>query len=999
MEGDPGMTAAGGSGSGAGWEADGGTAGSGTWIEGVLASRIGDRDLLLVFPSQAVADAWARVAPSRFGLGAVETDRFLGWDRFKEIVLSEKRTERPADRMAHTIWAAGVVARQAEKPFLARLAGPGRPAPAFVSFFADLPPALDRAASLLGGSGTRLTRDDAALADLLLLRADYADFLGRHNLFEPSWTRTRDLPERVRAVVIAPELMEDYATYRACVESLAPGVEVLRLPPQTAGMQHPPLLRFENSYEELRWTFLEIGRLLDTGVPPEDIAVTFPDLATHAPYALRAAALAGVPARTRAGAPLSASPFGRLLRGISRAAAANLDFDALRDLLLDRFAVWQDGAMAMGLVRFGVEYHAYASYRQDGKRIDVWKASFEAAGKAGHDVRGLESFYAKLKARIKEISSASSFSGLRAAILAFRKSLLDEDSWTESELATVQRSMAELEGLAHAEAELSEGEVLPDPLGLFLACLESTQYVPQGSQVGVALFPYRVSALHPARFHFVLGASQDGIKVSYAELPFLREDQKEVLGLSDSEASTDFALAYSLSGRRTSFSFAVESFTGWSVPHPFFPLEGKEAGAPPEGYAALRETCPLRAEASAWKGEAELPGRLLERQTSAWKSSADALMNRPSRYDDGDASDEVLAGLRSVIKADDGAVRLSATTLREYLACPFAWLLARGLELDDEPVGVGFFDARLAGDMAHGALQKLLGAMAALGEIEERHRDEYMKAVTAAVREVLPEFAIDEGPFLEPMFRSYAPLLEDRLRRLVEALLSEPGARAGNLEYKLRTPYPAIGAVLEGRLDRLAYLPPAKDEAGAGNAKVDTAEDKGPARAIIDYKKRHTPEKKDLLSSTRPKRKTKGKRGKDGDEDDEDSPESSPADACAVSGMAAVGSMAAAAPPVGELGDYQMAAYLALCLKNDLRVERASFWSIEGAYEQIVVGEDGYVAASDCAPEMAALEAAMERVAKGLRAGNFRPAAAETDAAACDGCAWKGVCRERYATE
>jgi len=992
--------------------AGGGTAGPGTWIEGVLAPRLGDRDLLLVFPSQAVADAWARIAPSRFGLGAIETDRFLGWDRFKESILSEKRMERPADRMAHTIWAAGIVARQAERPFLSRLAGPGRPAPAFVSFFAGLPPALDRAASLLEGSGRRLTRDDAALADLVLLRADYADFLKRHGLFEPSWARMRGLPDRVRAVIIAPELIEDYATYRDCVDSLAPEVEVLRLPAKAAGMQAPPLLRFENSYEELRWTFLEIGRLLDEGVQPDDIVVTFPDLGAEAPYALRAADFAGVPARTRAGSPLAASPFGRLLREISRAAAADLDFDALRDLLLDRFAVWKDGASAMGLVRFGVDYHAYASYREGGKRVDVWKASFEAANKAGSDVRGLESFYAKLKAKIKEISSASSFLDLKSAIMNFRNSLLDEGSWTEAEVATVQRSMVELEGLSRAEAELSEGEILLDPLGLFLDCLESTQYVPQGSQVGVALFPYRVSALHPAHFHFVLGASQDGIKVSYAELPFLREDQKEALGLSDSDASADFALAYSLSANRTSFSFAVESFTGWSVPHPFFSVEGKEAGNPPEGYAALRETCALRAEAAAWKGEAGLPVRLLERQTSAWSSSAGALMNRPSRYDDREASGEVLAELCSVIRRKDGAVRLSATTLREYLACPFAWLLARGLKLDNEPVGVGFFDARLAGDMAHRALQRLLGAMAALGEIEERHRDEYMEAATAAVQEVLPEYAVNEGPFLAPMFRSYAPLLEDRLRRLVEALLTEPGARAGDLELALETPYPAIGAVLEGRLDRLAYLPPGKAGAAAGEAPDDggaedrgaetgDAEDEGPARAIIDYKKRHTPRQKDLLSSTRPAKKVKGKHGKDDEEEeeeeDDDGQEDAPEEATGAAAGAASGSGAAA--PVGELGDYQMAAYLALCRTNKIRVERASFWSIEGAYERIVVGQNGYVDTSDCMPEIAALEAAMGRVAKGLRAGNFRPAAAETDTAACEGCAWKGVCRERYATE
>lgn len=959
-----------------------GKADAGTWLDGVLAPRIGDRGRILVFPSQAVADAWARVAPGRFGLGAVEPDRFLGWDRFKELVLSERRTERPADRMAHTIWAAGIVARQGEKPFLARLAGPGRPSPAFVPFFAGLPQALDRAADLVGGLPGKPANHDATLSDLLLLRDDYAAFLERHGLFEPSWARARALPERVRATVIAPELMEDYATYEACVESLSPEVEVIRLPERAEGDAPPPLLRFDNGYEELRWTFLEIGRLLDAGIPPEDIVVTFPDLGAKAPYALRAAELAGVPAQTKAGMPLSASCFGRLLRGIARADAADLDFDALRDLLLDRFAVWKDGASAMGLVRFGVSYHAYASYRQDGRRVDVWKASFEAANNAGRDVRGLESFYARLKARIREVAAAATFAELRSAILAFRNSLLDERSWTEAEIATVQRSMVELEGLAGAEEELSDGRPLPKPLGLFLSCLEATPYVPQGGQGGVVLFPYRVSALHPAPWHFVLGASQDGIKVSYAELPFLREDQKDLLGVADCDASGAFALAYTLSGRPASFSFAVESFTGWSVPHPFFAVDGREAGVAPEGYEVLRETCPLRAEAAAWKGGASLPSRLLGTQTGAWESSAGAIINRPTRYADALASAAARADLDVEVRRKDGAIKLTATTLKEYLACPFAWLLARGLQLEDEPVGVGFFDARLAGDMAHRALQRLLAAMATQGEIAERHRDAYIEAARDAVRDVLPEYESDEGPFLVPMFEAYAPLLEDRLLRLVEALLAEPGALAGDLELKLEARYPGIDAVLEGRLDRVAVLPDGKGRADAGTT-AGAEEGDGPPRAIVDYKKRHMPKKKDLLSSARPDEAAAGRKDRDGEDGDP--------------GDGARGQ--AEGSPEGELGDYQMASYLALCAANGRRIERASFWSIEDAREEIVVGEGGFVGAGDCGPELAALEGALARVASGLGSGDFRPAAAESDAAACDGCAWKGVCRERYATE
>lgn len=236
-----------------------GEAGAAAWLEGVLSPRAGERERLLVFPSQAVADAWARAAPARFNLGAVETDRFLGWDRFKELVLSERREERPADRMARRIWAAGIVARQREKPFLSMLAGPGAPSPAFTGFFAALPPALDGAARLLSGSGGRLAATDGAMADLVLLRDDYASFLDRHGLFEPAWDRARPLPGGRLATIIAPELIEDFAIYEDGLAGLGASVEIVRLPGRDApAARSPTLLRFENSYEELRWTFLEI---------------------------------------------------------------------------------------------------------------------------------------------------------------------------------------------------------------------------------------------------------------------------------------------------------------------------------------------------------------------------------------------------------------------------------------------------------------------------------------------------------------------------------------------------------------------------------------------------------------------------------------------------------------------------------------------------------------------------------------------------------------------
>lgn len=932
------------------------TAAQTQWLEALLAPRIKDRGQSFVFPSQSVADAWALEAPLRFGLKTVECGRFLGWDRFRDEALAAKGRGKQADDFVHMVWAAGIVARQRERPFLRRIAGPGKPSEAFVPFFAKLPPSLEKAGRAIGRTEPTIDRagpaGDETLSDLLLLRDDYAAFMERHGLFEPAWESISMLPGEGGWLIIAPELMEDFAGFRPGLERLAPRVSLCPLPAAKEGLKDTILYKFANSYEEIRWAFLEIGRLLDEGVPPGEIAVTAADLEAARPYIARAAALAGVPAAVKGGSPLAASPFGRLLKEIGEASASGFDFEPLRTLLLDRFANWKQAGAARGLLDFGIERHAYASYSSKGTMVDIWEASFASAPGS----QGIRDFYRELTKALRCIASASSFSNLRIAIVAFRKRFLDESGWSETEEREIERAMVELDGLAKAEREYADEGGLLSPFGLFLKALETTTYVPQGASSGgasVPVYPYRVSALHPARHHFVLGASQEGISVAYSGLPFLREDQKARLGSPDSDASPDFAAAYAASARGTVFSYAEESFSGWSVPHPWFARRaeasgnGNGNGSPrlPGNFAALRSSCPLASEAAAWRGECGLPERLLGAQIAAFDSALPSLRAPASRFAKARASAVSLGALLPRITRQDGLLRASATMLKEYSGCPFAWLLARGLRLEEEASGIGFFDALLAGDMAHAALRVLLADMGRLGPIEARHREAYSACVKDSLASVLPGFEAKEGPFLVPMFEAYAPLLGDRLERLVDALVEDPGWEAGKLEEAFERAYPGLGAVLEGRIDRLARLA----ESGS--------------HEIIDYKKRTLPRKESLKSTAR---------------------------AAAEQGGEA---------QAGELGDYQMPAYVALCEAAGLKVEAAAYWSIEDAKWLKVMGPEAEVAGTraEYAPEMAAFEAALGRVLAAMRQGDFRPSGGDTGA--CEGCGWKAVCRTRYATE
>ena len=758
------------------------------WLTEALRAKSPDRDCYFVFPSQAVADAWALAALSLLDLGVVEAERFIGWDRFKERCLSARRSERPADALARTIWAAGVVARQTQAPFLKRLAGVAEggapvgaaPSPAFVSFFSGLPPSLDRITRALSrpGGADLLSRDES-LQDLVLLRDDYAAFLEEHGLFEPGWERVEAVAaEGESYLIVAPELIEDFSEYREGIESLKGAVELL---PLGAPERFPPLLRFDNAYEELRYSFLKTARLLDEGLDPDEIALTIPALDLAAPYVERAAAQVGVPCVLRSGAALSASPFGRLLSEVQAASAGGFDFEPLRRLLLDRFVGWKEAALARGLVRFGVERHAYASYTEGGRRVDIWEESFR---RSGSPEGPLLKFYQSLKRALLAISGAKDFSALRTAIVRFRREFLDEEGWREEEVKKVERAMDELAGLARAEAELGAAGTLPSPLALYLSFLTTSKYVPQLKDSAVAVYPYRVSALLPVKRHLVLGSSQDGIRVSYSGLSFLREDQKEALGMADHDASADFARAYLGSG--ATFSYAVEGWEGYAIPHPLFTasLAPAEAG----DFEELRAQDPLRAEAAAWRGEAEIPARLLSFQTRSFEEALPSLRPPPSSYKKAAASDEARAAALARITRSDGLLRLSSTHITEYLSCPFSWLLGRALRLEEEPTGVAFFDARLAGEIAHAALKELLSRMGASGPIRPERLEAYRNLVEPSIKAVLPEFETREGPFLKPMFDAYYPLLVDRAERLVARLAADPGWESGELEVGFELP-------------------------------------------------------------------------------------------------------------------------------------------------------------------------------------------------------------------
>ncbi len=826
-------------------------------LTGEIQRRISEliRDPLVdfVFPSQVAAESQARARCLSGLSGAVESSRFPGWDSFKESLFSPRDARRPANRIARTIWAARVLERQKKEAFLAVLTGPGEPSPAFLSCIASIPPRLRATVEsirALGESGRGGLTGESTLvcADLESLYKDYRGFLDECSLFEPDWQRTRSpAREGRRYILFAPELIEDFDEYRDSIAAME-NVEVLsldQLSPRSGGPSFA-LAAFPNAREEIRWVFGRISALLDAGVRPEEIAVTSTQLEKAAPLILRTAKEWGVPCALKSGTRLSATAFGRFLVAAKTCHSRDFDFPSMRNILLDKAIPWKNRDLARDLVRFGIQYHIHSGYGSGKDRVDIWKETFRIC-----DPRSpLSGFHDALTRGIRELAAAGSFAQLRERLMKFRRNILAETDVEEAGEREVERVIAELGKLCETEAILGPAGRVPEPFGLFLSHLESEPYVPQSGDGMVPVYAYKVSALMAVSHHFILGCSEEATRVSFSGGTFLPETLKEILGRKDRDASASFMAAYT--GDPGSLAcFATEDFSGWSATR-------ADAGPaiPPEDFDEIRAADPVLGETRAWRsGRAgTLPSRLCawqiramcgedpaenpvpeagqNRETAAIRGSPPLLSRSGRDYSRDCAGAAILSGILCRKESPEGWLRLSASGVKDYLACPFSWLLKRALHLEEEPSGMGFFDNMLAGEMAHALIRELYVEIAADGPYDPSRAQVYKTAIPHLARKVLVEFSKRQGPFLEPMFEAYLPLLADRVARLVDAESVFAGWNPGDFEIEGVKAYPENMVTLEGRADRIAF--------------------RGEVLAIVDYKKKTVPRAANLVLSAEP---------------------------------------------------------------------------------------------------------------------------------------------------
>jgi hypothetical protein len=460
-----------------------------------VITRVGefyDRgNTLLVFPSEVLAGAWRRRLAAEPARAAVRSDRIISWDRFKELAVPIKRTQRPAGRLTRRAFALALLTENGQAPFLTTL----------------INPAFAESAGGSAGSLTRVLpqlpallrhRDDlrpGLAADLAEVMERYRRFLEVHNLFEPEWelSRTVDL-SRIsrRPVVFWPELLEDYREYRGL---LAGDVETVNL----RATDRPEIFarRVRSAAEEVTLAWETIESALRSGTDSGDLAITVADLDSYRHLITAEAHRRGIPVRFAEGGAVASQPGGSFFSRMRDVLDGDFGVTAVAGLLMDRSLPWLDDESRREVVRFGYATHCYRRAR--------WGEAFALAVRVDPKVvpvpaariPRLREFWETFADHLAAIRSAETAVALRRALLAFLRHHIARREDPRWHLAggqverVYETALTELEAICRIE---ERGIPVPRPWTFFLDSLAERGYVPRGADGAVVVYPYRVAA-------------------------------------------------------------------------------------------------------------------------------------------------------------------------------------------------------------------------------------------------------------------------------------------------------------------------------------------------------------------------------------------------------------------------------------------------------------------------------------------------------------------------
>jgi hypothetical protein len=840
----------------------------------IISREIKNQNSRFVFPSETASSAWARKICLFTGERSIALNRFLAWDKFKETAVRiGTEDQKPISDVIRKLFIQGLVKKNAEAARKYRAASAEK---SDVFPFCSLIPLkfaeegtifAGMIAAFLPSLALLKTRQeqipgfvpDEEDRDFILLEKEYSQFLKQYGFFEPSWEKPPLGDRSSTYYIFFPEAMEDFSEYEKLLQG-EPTIHLIRLPDSGPS---PFLCFYESQRTEIRHAVLELRRLHEEeGIPYEDMAVSVAGLQEAEPYLLRELSLYNIPFRRRSGKPLADYGAGKLFSLINNCVVQNFSFAALKALLLNEHLPWGDPERNHELINFGIKNNCVSGFFDQGRQVDTWLEAFRRSPREER----LRDYYERLKNHLTSLTAARTFTDIRNRYFAFRGRLwekspgperltdaypeaahaasvfpgfLSRDNCTDEEDAVLARCIEELSALIRLEEEYP-GLIPSAPFGFYLDILREKQYVPLRHDSGVNIFPYRVAAAAPFSCHLVLNAAQNAATVLYEPLKLLRQDKRDKLGLSNTDASPVFFRLYQMDpmGAFTPvsrFSASERTFSGWNIPHSYF--SGNLGPPPPSGEDPfMQEQAWWPGKGYAPTGSGKFPPRLFPIQKTGFEKWRHTLHEGAGNFTilrepfpTGSAWARILEDrIRAVKKRPESGenIRVSATDLKDFFYCPVYWLYGRIFGVEGFSPEAKLLDDPSLGLLYHEILKKFFTQVREQDRVFnagclEKYRD-WIRRLTGEAARQYPAF---QGPLAVPLLVSQSAAIAKRLEGLLEIEAKYfSGYTVAELEYPLE--FLAGKTLFNGRLDRISLSP-------AGEP------------VIIDYKTNTVPSKKD----------------------------------------------------------------------------------------------------------------------------------------------------------
>jgi PD-(D/E)XK nuclease superfamily len=787
-------------------------------VEEFIKRNINDKNSFFVFPSELVSTFWMKKS-LEYGKNTVLSKRFLSWDKFKEKTFSLNMEISPVNTHIRTLFASSLLEENKKENIFFGLIKPeySKGSSAFLSRLTAI---LTELKGFKEDKGLRdISLDAGVRKDLEFLYISYTRFLNDKEMFEPSWIRPdlKDIGKQYN--LFFSEVIEDFKDFSSDLEKSS-FINIISMDKSSINnIEH-----FSSSTLELKSLLGKIGKLLDSGIRVQDIAITLPDMDNWRYELESEACLRSIPLDFRQGKKLSEYPGAMLIRNILNCGKSGFSISSMKQILLNSSIPWKEKETARQLFHFGINHHCFKNYILKGKELDVWKDALIKS-----EEEELSFFYQNLKSSIEKIIISKTFSELKVSVQIFISSFLNTDLWSSGTLREFQFCLDTLNDLEDASKKAGINNY-GSSSEIWLSSIDERIYVKRSESMGISIFPYRVSAGALFPWHFIPGLSQTSSSVVKSKFQFLRDNQRADIPGLDLDFTEPFLNLYNLSGENVVFSFSTDSFNGPSLPPSVFVL-GKVVSDIKNSVSFLTDE--YLSEFGYWSGLNPLPDRIFTSMKKGIDFALSSIFNNKKI----DYTKEIISPqiihkeIEDRFLNDKGFVSISPSSLDQFTACPFNFLLTRGFGLRDDVYSETYIDHPVFGQILHECFDRFFKYVEASGTGFSRTlTQEYKTEISSIIDKVFNRYIIQGESFIAPVWNYCREFTHNKLHSFIDIeVVQFPGFRLASTEKQYSCQWEEMKIELTGRIDRVSY--------------------KGDKTAIIDYKKKNHLKRKDILNS------------------------------------------------------------------------------------------------------------------------------------------------------